>query len=199
MLRIATAQIGVAFEKQGCPKHGRHGGLGPGDNPVLSEDDVRWGLGQFREFLAQADTSVRWLRRATWFREPDSREDAYARWAESVGPDARQMSFSGLREANDWFYRRKGAFDDARVATRRLLDAGMKPRWQCVHTTKRVASDSSEPQPLKSMRTGLRPPAPSTWTTGRRFPGVGATRRGGGASDVSGVWGGGHRPASRQG
>ncbi|MCD4775578.1 MAG: hypothetical protein K8S15_05940 [Candidatus Aegiribacteria sp.] len=65
-----------------------------------------------------------------------ARDDSYARWAKSVGPDVCQISFFGLRVTNDWFHRRKGAFDDALIASERLLDAGMKPRWQIILTTK---------------------------------------------------------------
>jgi MoaA/NifB/PqqE/SkfB family radical SAM enzyme len=42
-----------------------------------------------------------------------------------------------MEETNDWFYRRKGAFQDALTATERLLDVGMKPRWQ-LFLTKRI-------------------------------------------------------------
>jgi hypothetical protein len=65
-----------------------------------------------------------------------ARDKAYADWAKSVGPDTCQISFAGMKEATDWFYRRRGAFDDALLATDRLLDAGMKPRWQLFLTTK---------------------------------------------------------------
>ncbi len=67
-----------------------------------------------------------------------ARDDSYARWAKSVGPDKCQISFFGLRETNDWFHRRKGAFNDAITATERLLDTGIKPRWQIFLTTKLV-------------------------------------------------------------
>ncbi len=65
-----------------------------------------------------------------------ARDNSYARWAKSVGPDTCQISLFGLRETNDWFHRRRGAFDDALIASERLLDAGMKPRWQIFLTTK---------------------------------------------------------------
>jgi hypothetical protein len=65
-----------------------------------------------------------------------ARDDTYARWARSVGPDTCQISFFGMRGTTNWFCRRKGAFDDALTATERLLDAGMKPRWQVFLTTK---------------------------------------------------------------
>jgi hypothetical protein len=41
-----------------------------------------------------------------------------------------------MRATNDWFHRRGGAFDDALIATERLLAAGIKPRWQLFLTTK---------------------------------------------------------------
>jgi hypothetical protein len=60
----------------------------------------------------------------------------YVNWAKSVGPDTCQISFFGMEETNDWFYRRKGAFNDALTATERLLEGGMKPRWQIFLTKK---------------------------------------------------------------
>jgi MoaA/NifB/PqqE/SkfB family radical SAM enzyme len=53
-----------------------------------------------------------------------------------VGPDTCQITFFGMEETNDWFYRRKGAFQDALIATERLLAAGIKPRWQIFLTRK---------------------------------------------------------------
>ena len=65
-----------------------------------------------------------------------AKDPSYAEWAKSVGPDTCQISFFGMEETTDWFYRRKGAFEDALTATKRLLDVGMKPRWQIFLTTK---------------------------------------------------------------
>lgn len=67
-----------------------------------------------------------------------ARDKEYASWAKSVGPDTCQISFFGMEETNDWFYRRKGAFRDALTATERLLDAGIKPRWQIFLTKKLI-------------------------------------------------------------
>lgn len=65
-----------------------------------------------------------------------ARDKSYLPWAKSVGPDTCQITFFGMQETTDWFYRRSGAFADALVATERLLDLGMKPRWQIFLTTK---------------------------------------------------------------
>ena len=68
-----------------------------------------------------------------------ARDEGYARWAKTVGPDTCQISFFGTDETNDWFFRRKGAFRDGLAATERLLEAGMKPRWQLFLTRKILA------------------------------------------------------------
>ena len=65
-----------------------------------------------------------------------ARDKEYASWAKSVGPQTCQISFFGTEETNDWFHQRKGAFRDALTATERLLDVGMKPRWQIFLTKK---------------------------------------------------------------
>lgn len=167
MPRIDRDRIGLAFDMQGCPNRCRHCWLGPGSSRTMSEDDVRWGVAQFWNFIGTADTPVKKLSVATWFREPDysddyrrlydleaelsdgkparyellsvwrlARYECYADWAKSVGPDTCQISFFGLEDTNDWFHRRQGAFDDALAATERLLERGMKPRWQLFLTTK---------------------------------------------------------------
>jgi len=67
-----------------------------------------------------------------------ARDPSYAAWARSVGPDTCQISFFGMEATTDWFYRRRGAFQDALTATERLLEVGMKPRWQLFLTTKLI-------------------------------------------------------------
>jgi len=48
-----------------------------------------------------------------------------------------------MEETNDWFYRRKGGFRDSLAATERLLDVGMKPRWQ-IFLTKKLLPEIDE-------------------------------------------------------
>jgi len=59
-----------------------------------------------------------------------ARDPEYARWAREIGTEACQISFFGLEETTDYFVRRRGAFRDSLLATERLLDAGIRPRWQ---------------------------------------------------------------------
>ncbi len=65
-------------------------------------------------------------------------DQSYADWAKSVGPDTCQITFFGEEETTDWFFRRKGAFRDNLVATERLLEVGMKPRWQIFATSRGI-------------------------------------------------------------
>lgn len=67
-----------------------------------------------------------------------ARDASYAGWAKEVGPDTCQITFFGMEETTDWFYGRKGAFRDALTATERLLEVGMKPRWQLFFTTQLI-------------------------------------------------------------
>jgi MoaA/NifB/PqqE/SkfB family radical SAM enzyme len=69
-----------------------------------------------------------------------ARDPKYAEWAKRVGPDTCQITFFGLQETQDWFHRRQGAFQDCLCATERLLEAGMKPRWQ-FFLTKKILPD----------------------------------------------------------
>ena len=64
------------------------------------------------------------------------RDETYAPWAKEVGPDTCQITFFGMEDTTDWFVRRRGTFRDSITATERLLDAGMKPRWQFFLTRK---------------------------------------------------------------
>jgi len=69
-----------------------------------------------------------------------ARDPEYPRWAYSIGVRVCQISFFGLETATDWGYRRRGAFRDALIATERLLEAGIRPRWQWFFT-KRIMPD----------------------------------------------------------
>jgi MoaA/NifB/PqqE/SkfB family radical SAM enzyme len=69
-----------------------------------------------------------------------ARDARYAGWARRVGPDTCQVTFFGLEQTQDWFCRRRGSFRDCVAATERLLEAGMKPRWQ-LFLTKEILPD----------------------------------------------------------
>ncbi|MCC7408340.1 MAG: hypothetical protein IT442_09720 [Phycisphaeraceae bacterium] len=81
-----------------------------------------------------------------------ARDESYAPWAKSVGPDTCQITFFGEEAATDWFYKRRGAFRDALLATERLLDAGMKPRWQIFANTRGIPELASLLRRVEQMR-----------------------------------------------
>jgi hypothetical protein len=168
MPKIRSKKLGVALDMGGCPNHCRHCYLGFGTNQKMTEADLRWMAGQFRDYFKSSAT-VESLNIASSFREPDFSDDYrrlyelerelsdekperyellsvwrlahdkdYSAWAKSIGPDTCQITLFGMEATTDWFYRRKGAFKDALTATERLLEAGMKPRWQIVLTKKLI-------------------------------------------------------------
>jgi len=47
-----------------------------------------------------------------------------------IGMHTLWLTLHGLREHHDWFVRRKGAFDDIVLATRRAKEAGFRADWQ---------------------------------------------------------------------
>jgi hypothetical protein len=67
-------------------------------------------------------------------------DPSYAEWAQHTGVTTCQLTFFGMEETTDWFYRRSGAFQDAVTASVRLLDHGIVPRWQ-LFLTKRILPD----------------------------------------------------------
>lgn len=163
MPEIGSQDVNIAFDMYGCPNRCRHCWLGSRLNTRLSEDDLRWAVDQFRGFTQNSINIVTWLRepdfssdyeqlydlevelsdnkvyRAEWELLSVWRlahDENYAPWAKRIGVETCQISFFGTGETNDWFYRRKGAFQDCLTATERLLDAGIKPRWQWFLTKK---------------------------------------------------------------
>jgi hypothetical protein len=170
---IKSKKIGVALDMYGCPNRCRHCYLGYGTNQKMSDDDLRWMAAQFRDYISHSDSiqsleissffrepdysneyrHLYELARELSDEEPNrhellsiwrlARDRDYAPWAKSVGPETCQITFFGMETTTDWFYRRKGAFKDAITATERLLEVGMKPRWQ-IFLTKKVIPELAE-------------------------------------------------------
>ena len=67
-----------------------------------------------------------------------ARDEGYAAWAREIETEACQITFFGLQENTDDFCRRRGAFGDSLVATERLLEVGIRPRWQLFLTARLV-------------------------------------------------------------
>jgi len=69
-----------------------------------------------------------------------SRDKSYAKWAATHKPKACQITFFGMEKNTDWAANRTGAFKDNLLATERLIEAGIAPRWQ-LFITKRGLAD----------------------------------------------------------
>ena len=67
-------------------------------------------------------------------------DPGYASWAAEIGTTACQITFFGVGGTQDWFSRRRGAFQDCLAATAALVRAGIRPRWQ-LFVTRRLLSE----------------------------------------------------------
>ena len=67
-------------------------------------------------------------------------DESYAKWAAMLPQKVCQITFFGMEENTDWGTRRSGAFNDCLLATERLIDAGIAPRWQ-LFITKRCVGE----------------------------------------------------------
>ncbi len=113
-------------------------------------DNVRYFAHDFREpdfsddYRELHETELKYSNGVNFRREYEllsvwrlARDKEYARWAKTtIGPEKCQITLFGIGETNDWFYQRKGAYQDAINATMRLLEVGIKPRWQLFQTKK---------------------------------------------------------------
>jgi len=89
--------------------------------------------------LSDAGKAIRFELASIWRL---ARDEEYAKWLKEIGTKAVQITFFGLEENTDYFTRRPGAFRDNIIATERLLEQGIYPRWQLFLTTSAI----SEPE-----------------------------------------------------
>ena len=99
-------------------------------------DDYRE-LWQLEQELSSPEQAKRFELLSIWRL---ARDESYAKWVVTLEPKVCQVSFFGMEEATDWGVKRKGAFQDSLIATERLLEAGIAPRWQ-LFLTKRGLGD----------------------------------------------------------
>jgi len=120
-------------------------------SPHIREPDYRDDYRRLHELAAELSDGPPWRYEllSIWRL---ARDDSYAAWARSVGPDTCQITFFGEEETTDWFCRRKGAFRDNLLATERLLAAGMKPRWQLFANTRGIPEFESLLRRVDRMR-----------------------------------------------
>ncbi len=97
-------------------------------------------LWELEEELSDKGAAVRFELLSVWRL---ARDAEYAPWARGIGTEVCQISFFGLERITDYFTRRTGSFRDSLVATERLLESGIRPRWQ-LFLTKGVVAELDE-------------------------------------------------------
>ena len=102
-------------------------------------DDYRE-LWQLEQELSSPGRAMRYELLSVWRL---ARDEGYAKWAATLEPKACQITFGGMEESTDWFVRRKGAFKEWLLATERLIEVGIAPRWQ-LNVTKKCLGELDE-------------------------------------------------------
>ena len=148
--------LNVAADLYGCPNRCLHCWLGHMPNRRMEEDADRFIMDYFDPYFERI-AFYSWLREPDfcdgyaerWRRDleiskntkPERfelasfyrivRDDRYIPFLQSVGVKKVQLTFFGLKETQDRYVGRKGAYDEVMKATDLLTAAGMIPRWQC--------------------------------------------------------------------
>ncbi|MCL2361830.1 MAG: radical SAM protein [Defluviitaleaceae bacterium] len=160
--------LSVAVDMAGCPNRCRHCWLGNHRNGKMTTQELCDIARQFSAYVQELTVHSWWREpdyrddyRELWALEQElsspgmakrfellsiwrlARDESYASWAANLEPKVCQISFFGMEESTDWGIRRKGAFQDNMLATQRLLEVGIAPRWQ-LFLTKRNLDDLDE-------------------------------------------------------
>ncbi len=150
------SQLNLVVDMYGCPNRCLHCWLGHMPNRTLPDGTDRFIVDYFRPFFGRIayyswmrepdfcdDYRERWLKDiavsvnavpqrfelASFWRI--ARDGAYIPFLKEVGVKKVQITLFGLNETQDRYVGRKGAFDEVMLATRRLIEGGIVPRWQC--------------------------------------------------------------------
>ncbi|MCR4577963.1 MAG: radical SAM protein [Clostridiales bacterium] len=148
--------LNLEVDMYGCPNRCLHCWLGHMPNKQLPDETDKFIVDYFRPFFGRI-AYYSWMRepdfcdsyRERWFRDiavsvnavPQrfelagfrriARDDAYIPFLKEVGVRKVQLTLFGLDETQDRYVGRKGAFGEVMLATRRLIQGGIVPRWQC--------------------------------------------------------------------
>ena len=149
-------QLNLVADLYGCPNRCRHCWLGHMPNRDMGSDADRFLVDYFSPFFEKI-AFYSWLREpdfcrdypARWRRDLEISKNAaperfelasfyrivrdpdYIPFLKAVGVPKVQLTLFGLRQTQDAFVGRKGAFDEVMQATQLLIDGGIVPRWQC--------------------------------------------------------------------
>ena len=153
---VGVKKLNLAADLCGCPNRCLHCWLGHMPNRDMGPEADRFIVDYFAPYFDEL-AFYSWLRepdfcedyRARWARDlalsknaaPErfelagfwriARDEDYVPFLRSLGVKKVQLSFFGLRDTQDRYVGRRGAFDEVLAATDRLIDGGLIPRWQC--------------------------------------------------------------------
>lgn len=148
--------LNLVVDTYGCPNRCLHCWLGHMPNKTLPEGTDRFIVDYFRPYFGRI-AYYSWMRepdfcdgyRERWFSDiavsvnavPQrfelasfwriARDGAYIPFLKEAGVKKVQLTLFGLNETQDRYVGRKGAFSEVMLATRRLIEGGVIPRWQC--------------------------------------------------------------------
>lgn len=140
----------------GCPNRCKHCWLGYMSNRRM-EDDADEQIMQYFDPYFSSIAFYSWMRepdfchdyKARWERDvaisknakPQRfelasffrivRDDNYIPFLKSVGTEKVQLTFFGLKDTQDRYVGRKGAYEEIMQASDMLIENGVTPRWQC--------------------------------------------------------------------
>ena len=153
---MLNRKLNLAVDLYGCPNRCLHCWLGHMPNRKMEADADRFIMRYFDPYFDRIafyswlrepdyceDYAERWERDlaiskntkperfelASFYRIV--RDDRYIPFLRSVGVKKVQLTLFGLRETQDRYVGRKGAFEEVMKATDLLAGGGILPRWQC--------------------------------------------------------------------
>ncbi|MCR4622712.1 MAG: radical SAM protein [Clostridiales bacterium] len=156
LLKFNDKQLNLVVDMHGCPNRCLHCWLGHMPNKTLPDGTDEFIVDFFRPYFRRL-AFYSWMRepdfcddyRKRWLRDiavsvnavPErfelasfwriARDDAYIPFLIEVGVKKVQLTLFGLNETQDRYVGRKGAFDEVMFATKKLIQGGIVPRWQC--------------------------------------------------------------------
>lgn len=140
----------------GCPNRCRHCWLGHMPNCRMEDDADKFIMDFFSPYFDKIEF-YSWLRepdycdgyRERWYRDvaisknavPSRfelasffrivRDENYIPFLKEVGVEKVQLTFFGMKETQDRYIGRSGAFEETLKASDMLIENGIVPRWQC--------------------------------------------------------------------
>ena len=161
---MSGRELNLVVDMYGCPNRCKHCWLGHMPNKVMEEGADRFLVDYFSPYFDRIayyswgrepdfceDYRERWekdlaiskntapqrFELASFYRI--ARDDRYLPFLKSVGTDKVQLTFFGMKETQDRYVGRRGAFEEILRATDLLIAQGMIPRWQCFINEENIA------------------------------------------------------------